>query len=135
MLTQQEKDFVRYWEQNRLRRKRVFRQFLVGIPIGLLFAIPIAISLKSGWDKRAVQEANSPDFNPLVLLFALLLIVGFIAIFYQQHKWDQYEQRYRELLSRPSEEHFLSAEQGQPEEPIPSTAPSSLKESSPEEIK
>jgi hypothetical protein len=144
MLTQQEKDFVRYWEQNRLRRKRVFRQFLVGIPIGLLFAIPIAISLKSGWDKRAVLEANSPDFNPLVLLFALLLIVGFIAIFYQQHKWDQYEQRYRELLSRPSEEHSPSAEQAQPEEPTPSlkaedspltAETSSLKESSPEEIK
>jgi len=104
MLTPKEKDFVRYWEQNRLRRKKTFRQFLVGIPIGLLIAVPIAISLKSGWDKRAALEANSPDFNPLVLLFALMIIVVFTAIFYQQHKWDQYEQRYRELLSRPSEE-------------------------------
>lgn len=104
MLTPQEKDFVRYWEQNRLRRKKTFRQFLVGIPIGLLIALPIAISLKSGWDKRAALEANSPDFNPLVLLFALVIIVAFTAIFYQQHKWDQYEQRYRELLSRSTEE-------------------------------
>jgi hypothetical protein len=110
MLTQQEKDFVRYWEQNRLRRKRVFRQFLVGIPIGLLFAVPIAISLKSGWDKRAALEANSPDFNPLVLLLALLLIIAFTAIFYQQHKWDQYEQRYRELLNRASDEPSASEE-------------------------
>jgi surface polysaccharide O-acyltransferase-like enzyme len=103
MLTPEEKDFVRYWEQNRDRRKKTFRQFLVGIPIGLLFVIPIVISLKSGWDKRAVMEANSPEFNPLVLLVALLVIVAFTAIFYQQHKWDQYEQRYRELLAKEEE--------------------------------
>jgi H+/gluconate symporter-like permease len=139
MLTQQEKDFVRYWEQNRLRRKRIFRQFLVGIPIGLLFAVPIAISLKSGWDKRAALEANSPDFNPLVLVFALLLIVVFIAIFNQQHKWDQYEQRYRELLNRPSEppsalEHHPAPDQPSvTEEPSPSAVPSPQKETFPSE--
>ena len=46
------------------------------------------------------MEANSPDFNPMVLFVALLLIVGFTAIFYQRHKWDQYEQRYQELQAR-----------------------------------
>jgi hypothetical protein len=100
MLTQQEKDFIRYWEFNRLRRKKIVRQFLVGIPIGLLFVIPITINFVSGWDKRAQMEANNQEFNPIVLLIALLLIVGFTAIFYQRHQWDQYEQRYRELLSR-----------------------------------
>src|SRR5580704_7193539 len=100
MLTQREKDFIQYWESNRLRRKKIVRQFLVGIPIGLLFVIPITINFASGWDKRAQMEANSQEFNPIVLLVALLLIVGFTAIFYQRHQWDQYEQRYRELLSR-----------------------------------
>jgi hypothetical protein len=46
------------------------------------------------------MEVNNQEFNPIVLLIALLLIVGFTAIFYQRHQWDQYEQRYRELLSR-----------------------------------
>jgi hypothetical protein len=100
MLTQREKDFIHYWEANRLRRKRVFRQFLIGIPIGLLFVIPIVINFSSGWYQRADMEANSPDFNPMVLFVALLLIVGFTAIFYQRHKWDQYEQRYQELQAR-----------------------------------
>jgi len=103
MLTQEEKDFVRYWEQNRDRRKNPLRQFLVGIPIGLLITVPIVISLKSGWDKRAAMEANNPDFNPMVLLVALLIIIVFTAIFYQRHKWDQYEQRYKELLTRQDE--------------------------------
>jgi hypothetical protein len=104
MLTQREKDFIRYWEANRLRRKKVFRQFLIGIPIGLLFVIPIIINFSSGWYRRADMEANSSDFNPAVLLVALLLIVGFTAIFYQRHQWDQYEQHYRELLARQEKE-------------------------------
>ena len=104
MLTQQEKDFIRYWAANRLRRKKVVTQFLIGIPIGLAFVIPILINFVSGWYKRAQMEANSQDFNPIVLLVALLLIVGFTAIFYQRHQWDQYEQRYRELLAREDSE-------------------------------
>jgi formate hydrogenlyase subunit 3/multisubunit Na+/H+ antiporter MnhD subunit len=104
MLTQQEKDFIRYWAANRLRRKKVVTQFLIGIPIGLAFVIPIVINFVSGWYKRAQMEANSQDFNPAVLLIALLLIVGFTAIFYQRHQWDQYEQRYQELLAREARE-------------------------------
>jgi hypothetical protein len=104
MLSKQENDFIRYWEQNRLRRKKLVRQFLLGIPAGLLIVIPIVINFTSGWYKRADMEANSSDFNPAVLLIALLLIVGFTAIFWQRHQWDQYEQRYRELLSRKARE-------------------------------
>jgi hypothetical protein len=100
MLSKEENDFIRFWEANRLRRKKTVRQFLLGIPAGLLIVIPIVINLVSGWYKRANMEANSQDFNPGVLLVALLLIVGFTAIFWQRHKWDQYEQRYRELLAR-----------------------------------
>jgi len=104
MLTKEETAFIDYWERNRLRRKKVVRQFLLGVPIGLLFAVPIVINLFSGWDKHADMEANSADFDPRVLFVALLLIVGFTSIFWQRHKWDQYEQRYRELIARRERE-------------------------------
>jgi hypothetical protein len=100
-LSQEESDFIDYWARNRLRRKKIFRQFLIGIPIGLLFVIPIVVNFASGWDKQASMVFNS---GGLTLLIALLLIVIFVAIFSQQHKWDQYEQRYRELLARHSDE-------------------------------
>jgi len=100
MLSKEETAFIEYWEKNRLRRKKTVRQFLLGVPIGLLFVIPIVVNLSSGWYKRADMEANSPDFDPRVLFVALLLIVAFTSIFWQRHKWDQYEQRYRELLAR-----------------------------------
>ena len=104
MLTKEDNAFIEYWEKNRLRRKKTVRQFLLGIPIGLLFVIPIVINLSSGWYKRADMEANSADFDPRVLFVALLLIVGFTSIFWQRHQWDQYEQRYRELLARRERE-------------------------------
>ena len=104
MLSKEENEFIGYWEKNRLRRKKTMRQFLLGIPAGLLIVVPIIINFASGWYRRANMEANSEDFNPIVLLVALLLIVGFTAIFWQRHQWDQLEQRYRELLARRAKE-------------------------------
>ncbi|MDO6430184.1 hypothetical protein Q4E93_06290 [Flavitalea sp. BT771] len=106
MLTGQEEAFIRYWEENRSRQKKVFRQFLVGIPVGLAFAIPILVNLLSGWDVKALQETSVAfkKSQVMVLMVALLLIIGFVAIFYQKYRWDQYEQRYRELLAKKEKE-------------------------------
>jgi len=100
MLTQEEKDFMEYWEQNRDKQKKIVKQFLLGIPVGLLFAIPIVLNFLSGWYKRAMMISNTQEFNPGVLLIALLLIVGFIAIFSRKHRWDQNEQHYQELKAK-----------------------------------
>ena len=121
MLSKEENDFIQYWERNRLRQKKLFRQFLVGIPIGLLFVIPTVISFTSGWYKRADMEANSADFNPMVLFVALLLIVGFTAIFYQRWKWDQYEQRYRELVIKRERDAAATPAAGASDLPDPGT--------------
>ena len=104
MLTQREKDFIVYWQKNRDRQKRVFWQFLVGIPLGLLFTIPIFINFASGWFKRAAMVANTGDFNPLVLLVALAAIIAFVAIFSKKHQWEMREQEYRELMDRQAKE-------------------------------
>jgi membrane protein YdbS with pleckstrin-like domain len=104
MLTEEEQAFINYWKLNREKQKRTFRQFLVGIPVALLFVIPIAINFFSGWYKRASMISRTSDFNPGVLILALILIVVFIAIFSRKFKWDQYEQRYVELLARKKRE-------------------------------
>jgi hypothetical protein len=104
MLTEEEKAFLIYWEKNRDRQKKVFRQLLLGIPVGLLFAIPIVLTLVSGWYKRAVMIANTADFNPGILIVALLLIVGFTAIFSRKYRWEQHEQKYLELQAKKRQE-------------------------------
>ncbi len=100
MLSEEEEAFIIYWKANREKQKRTFRQFLLGIPLALLFVIPIWINFFSGWYKRAAMIRNTGDFNPGVLLLALLLIVVFIAIFSRKFRWEQSEQRYIELLAR-----------------------------------
>jgi hypothetical protein len=100
MLSDHEEAFITYWAANRDKQKRTFRQFLLGIPLALLFVIPITLNFFSGWYKRAAMVRDTPDFNPGVLLLALVIIVVFIAIFSRKFKWEQNEQRYIELLAK-----------------------------------
>jgi peptidoglycan biosynthesis protein MviN/MurJ (putative lipid II flippase) len=107
MLTEEEIRFIEYWEANRLRRKRFFRQLAIGLPLGVLFVVAIFVSFLSGWHRQAdielrSQSQSQPDYSTiiLVLVIAAILIVVFTAVFSARHKWDMYEQRYRELLAK-----------------------------------
>ncbi|TKK66713.1 hypothetical protein FC093_16905 [Ilyomonas limi] len=104
MLTPQEQRFVEYWQQNRDREKKLFRQLLVGLPAGLLLAIGIVASVVTRqWYQQADMVANS-ELNPNVLTIAILAIVVFVAIFYKKFQWDQKEQLYKELLNKKEKE-------------------------------
>jgi hypothetical protein len=69
------------------------------LPVGLLFGVPIFLNYTTSWHKRANMVAGT-QFNPLVLVVAILLIVTFVAIFHKRLQWEQREQRYRELKAR-----------------------------------
>lgn len=99
MLTNNEMQFVEYWENNRLKEKRIIRQLYVGLPLGLGFAILILVNFLSGWFKRANMTAFS-SMSPTVLVVSILLIAGFIAIFYKMHQWDLKEQHYLEIKNK-----------------------------------
>ncbi|MFI5129824.1 MAG: hypothetical protein ACHQFX_07540 [Chitinophagales bacterium] len=107
MLTEEETRFIEYWEANRLRRKRFFKQLAIGLPAGAFLVIAIFISFLSGWHRQADTEIRSqsqsqPNYSSiiLVLVAAALMIVAFTAVFSARHKWDMNEQRYRELLAK-----------------------------------
>ncbi len=99
MLSEDEKRFMAYWEQYRDREKKLFRQWLVGLPAAVVFGVAIAINFSSGWYKRATYIANS-RFNPMILVVAVVIIVTFMAIFTKRHKWEMNEQRYLEFKAR-----------------------------------
>lgn len=105
MLSQQERDFLRYWEENRLNKKRFLRQFSIGLPLGVLIAVAIFLNLLSGWYKKADMEIRSNSSQIPVIIIALVSIVVFITIFSSYHKWEQNEQRYKEL-KRKAEKDF-----------------------------
>ena len=97
MLTEEEKDFVRYWEANRLNKKRFLRQFSIGLPLSVGMVLVLFINLFSGWYKKADMELRSNSSVLIVILIAVAAIAVFITVFSSKHKWDQNEQRYNEL--------------------------------------
>lgn len=101
MLNAQEKEFIQYWEQNRNRKKKIFRQLSLGLPLGVVLVSAIFLNFFTGWYRRATIALKSEDSSLiLVLLVAALLIVGFVAVFSIRHKWEMNEQYYRELIAR-----------------------------------
>ena len=107
MFSKEEQDFINYWEKNRGKQKKFFKQLAIGLPFGVLFAVAMFLNFTSGWDKRVESLTKTyPSFKSLilVLIFAILAIVVFISVFSVKVKWEKYEQRYRELLSRSETE-------------------------------
>ncbi len=106
MLTAREKQFIEYWKQNRLKEKKVFRQLLVGLPLGLLFAVAVIVNFSSGWYKRADMWArgHGDDSSATVVIIAGLFILVFVAIFSKRHRWEMNEQSYQELEAKETAE-------------------------------
>jgi len=98
-LNAQEIAFMTYWEQNRNKEKKVLNQLLVGLPLGILFGLPVLLNLFLGWYKRAGMVANT-QLNPVIIITAIVLIIVFVAIFSRRHKWEMKEQYYQELKHR-----------------------------------
>ena len=98
-LSEQEKQYIEYWEKNRGREKKLLNQLLIGLPLGILFGAPVLINLFTGWYKRADMEVNT-RLNPIVLVIAILLIIAFVAIFSMKHKWEMKEQQYKEFIAK-----------------------------------
>ncbi|WP_336514088.1 hypothetical protein [Pollutibacter soli] len=101
MLTEEEKKFIAYWEENRDKQKRLSYQLMIGLPLGLIFALPIMINFFAGrlWYKRADAIANT-QMSPTVLIVAVAAIAVFIGIFYRKLKWEKNEQFYKELKAK-----------------------------------
>jgi uncharacterized membrane protein len=100
MLKPEEQQFIEYWEKNRERKKKVFRQLAIGLPMGVALAVLIFINFMSGWFTRAEMKLRTEPSLILVVMGAVLLVVVFIVVFSAWHQWDMQEQRYRELLAK-----------------------------------
>lgn len=104
MLSEEEQQFVEYWEFNRTRKKKILRQLAVGLPLAVVLVVAIFVNFLSGWYKRADMEIRSSASLILVIIIAALLIVIFTTVFSVRHKWDINEQRYQELMAKRSRE-------------------------------
>lgn len=105
MLTTEEIEFIKFWEENRLNKKKVLNQLSVGLPMAVVFIIAIFANFFSGWFKKAEMTLYREKSSLIiVLILAAFLIVIFIVIFSVRHRWDMNEQHYLELLKKKNKE-------------------------------
>lgn len=96
MLSEKEKAFLKYWEENRVKEKSILKQFFPGLPIGLSIGAAILLLLYSGWYERADMVENA-ESNPIILFIAIAGIIAFTGFFYKKFRWEMNEQAYKEL--------------------------------------
>ncbi|MBS1562761.1 MAG: hypothetical protein JST39_00175, partial [Bacteroidetes bacterium] len=67
--------------------------------------MPVTFNYGSHWYKRADMwaQGHSEENTGIVVMIAGLFIVAFVAVFYKRHRWEMYEQQYREILSKMPE--------------------------------
>ena len=95
MVTDEEKKFIDYWESNRLRRKKILFQLMIGLPAGLLFGLPILLTLIfNQWYKNL--QFITPS-QVIVVIVAVLGIAIFYGLFKMKYSWETNEQLYKEL--------------------------------------
>jgi hypothetical protein len=115
MLTQEEENFIAYWQQHRLQKKKWIKQLAVGLPMGMALVIGISLNLASGWYTRAQMVLFRESASlVIVLLVAALAMVAFMVVFSSRHRWDQQEQRYLEFMQRKAAQSGQSDSKTQP---------------------
>jgi uncharacterized membrane protein YuzA (DUF378 family) len=95
MLTKDEQLFVDYWEKNRDKEKSIVRQLAGGLPIGLLFALPVLVAaIFHNWYKSMIYISTA---QIVVIIVGVAGIAVFFAVFRMKFKWENNEQLYKEL--------------------------------------
>lgn len=95
MVTDQEQLFLNYWTANRDKQKKLFYRLTIGLPLGLVFAFPVLLSvIFHDWYKRMIFISSS---QITLILITVLGIAVFFALFRMNFKWEENEQRYKEL--------------------------------------
>jgi membrane protein YdbS with pleckstrin-like domain len=97
-ITEEERKFLVYWEAQRNKERKLTNQLMFGLPIGILFSVPLIINFFMGkfWYKRA-DAVGISQFNPTVLVLAVLLITVFVALLNRRFRWEKLEQQYLEI--------------------------------------
>ena len=95
MLTAEEKKFLEYWQENRVKEKKTWWLLVKGLPAGLYFALPIlVVAIFHDWYKNMIYISDS---QMILIIIGVLCTAVFFAIFKGRFMWDQNEQFYKEL--------------------------------------
>jgi cbb3-type cytochrome oxidase subunit 3 len=100
MLTEKEKQFLIYWEQNRNVHAAFSSKLLRGFPMALLFSLPILLSVvvvRIFFPEWYTKISKTSPGMFVTVTFAVLIIALFYAVFRMQSKWEHNEEVYKIL--------------------------------------
>jgi uncharacterized membrane protein len=103
MISEKDNAFLLYWETNREIEKSFMSKLTRGLPMALLFGLPIILLVVvirifiPDWYMKI--SATSPGMF-LTAVIAMIGVVLFYAYFRMQYKWEMNEQLYKEIKSK-----------------------------------
>ena len=103
MLNEKEKQFLEYWESNREEQAAFSSKLLRGFPMALLFSLPIILSVvvvKLFFPEWYTKLSKTTPGMFVTVIFAVILITLFYAVFRMQSKWEHNEEVYKHLKSK-----------------------------------
>ncbi len=119
MLSEKDRAFITRWEAVRETESTFRHKFLAGLPMALLFALPILIFFAivkiffPSWFTTATHKSTDivvPEMTQrfmtlsagdVVMAFiAVIVVVLFFSYFRMHYNWENNEQLYRELKSK-----------------------------------
>ena len=92
-----------YWERERGKRKGFGNKLLSGLPMAMLFSLPIVLLVivvyfvSPEWYTK-IADTSSGTF--ITVIIAVFLCIIFFSYFRMHYKWEMNEQLYRELLKK-----------------------------------
>jgi hypothetical protein len=103
MITEREKQFITYWESVRDWRSKFINKLMSGLPMAILFGLPIFLSLVVVYfyfPDFYTKISNTSSGTLITVGIAILIAIIFFAYFRMHYKWEMNEQLYKELKSK-----------------------------------
>ena len=103
MFSKKETDFMEHWEMVREKESHFLSKLGRGLPMAMLFGLPIILSLVAvyllspEWYAK-ISQAASGVLGTLIV--AVVITIFFFSYFRMHFKWEMNEQLYLELKSR-----------------------------------
>ena len=103
MLTEEELNFLSFWETHRLAYSKFSSKILRGLPMASIFGFSIIVLLLvvylfiPDWYSKVAIRNNG---TVTAILIAVILLVSFFSYFRMHFQWEMNEQAFKELKAK-----------------------------------
>ncbi len=103
MLSTEEKNFLKYWEENREPHSSFISKLTRGLPMAMVFGLPILLLIVGVYflsPEWYTKVSSALAGSATIIVIAVLLAILFYAFVRMHFKWEMNEQLYKELKQK-----------------------------------